>query len=76
MQPSPNADRALADALRKLRTERGLTQEGLAQRAGLTSGAYARIELAQAAPAWATVRRIADALGVSLRELAEAVEAT
>jgi hypothetical protein len=34
-----------------------------------------RLELAQSAPAWATARAIADALGVKLVELAAAVEA-
>ncbi len=36
---------------------------------------YERVELGQAAPSWSTVRSIAAALDVSLRDLAEAVEA-
>jgi len=61
--------------LRRLREERGATQEALAYRSGITTGTLARIELGQASPAWATVRVIAKALGVSLAELARAVEA-
>ncbi len=68
-------DPALAAVLRRLRMERGATQEALAYRSGITTGSLARIELGQASPAWATVREIAAALDVSLVELAEAVEA-
>jgi transcriptional regulator with XRE-family HTH domain len=68
-------DPALAAVLRRLRVERGATQEALAYRSGITTGTLARIELGQASPAWATVREIATALDVSLIELAEAVEA-
>jgi transcriptional regulator with XRE-family HTH domain len=68
------ADPALAATLRRLRIERGDTQEDLAHRAGLTVAAFARIERGNANPTWTTVRRIAVALGVSLTALAEAVE--
>jgi transcriptional regulator with XRE-family HTH domain len=69
-------DPALAAVLRRLRLERGATQEALAYRSGITTGSLARIELGQASPAWTTVRQIAMALDVSMSELAEAVEAT
>jgi transcriptional regulator with XRE-family HTH domain len=65
---------ALAVTLRRMREERGATREVLAFRAGLTAGALAHIELAQAVPRWNTVRRIADALGVDMVELSAAVE--
>jgi transcriptional regulator with XRE-family HTH domain len=68
-------DQALATALRRLRTDRGETQEALAYKAGITTGALARIELGQSNPAWATVRQIAQALDIRLVELAAAVEA-
>jgi transcriptional regulator with XRE-family HTH domain len=68
------ADRALAMTLRRLRNERGDTQEDLAHRAGLTVAAFARIERGHANPTWTTVRRIADALEISLEALGEAVE--
>jgi transcriptional regulator with XRE-family HTH domain len=67
-------DPALATALRRLREDRGMAQEALAFRSGISTGAIARIELGQASPAWVTVSLIADALGVSLVELATAVE--
>ncbi len=73
--PSPSqTDLALATTLRRLRIERGDTQEELAHRAGLTVAAFARIERGRANPTWTTVRRIAAALEVSLAGLAEAVE--
>jgi transcriptional regulator with XRE-family HTH domain len=68
------ADRALAITLRRLRTERGDTQEDLAHRAGLTVAAFARIERGHANPTWTTVRRIAVALEITLAALGEAVE--
>jgi transcriptional regulator with XRE-family HTH domain len=68
-------DPALATVLRRLRVERGTTQEALAYRSGITTGSLARIELGQATPTWTTVRQIAQALDVSLVELAAEVEA-
>jgi transcriptional regulator with XRE-family HTH domain len=68
------ADIALAATVRRMRVERGDTQEDLAHRAGLTVAAFARIERGHANPTWTTVRRIATALEVSLAGLAEAVE--
>lgn len=67
-------DPALAAVVRRVRQERGETQEDLAHRAGLTVAAFARIERGHANPTWTTVRRIAEALDISLAALAEAVE--
>jgi transcriptional regulator with XRE-family HTH domain len=61
--------------LRRLREEKGLSQEALAYRAGITAGSLGRIELGQSSPAWSTVRQIAEALGVTMQELATAIEA-
>jgi transcriptional regulator with XRE-family HTH domain len=72
---SPVVDPDLAAVLRRLREDRGITQEALAARAGITTGSYARVELGQASPAWLTVRQIAKALDVPLAEIARAVEA-
>jgi transcriptional regulator with XRE-family HTH domain len=73
--PKPSKrDCALATVVRRLREQRGQSQEQLGYRAGLTAGALARIELAQSAPAWATVLDIAHALELSLVDLAAAVE--
>jgi DNA-binding XRE family transcriptional regulator len=70
----PGPDEALAAALREMREERAESQEALAHRVGIAAGSLARIELGQASPAWVTVRQIARALNVSMRELGAAVE--
>jgi len=69
-------DAALALVLLSLRRERQQTQEDLAHAAGLTvtAYAYARIERGSANPTWTTVRRIANALEVTIGELGHAVE--
>jgi transcriptional regulator with XRE-family HTH domain len=74
MPRKPVPDPALAAVFKRLRTERGESQEAVAYRSGLSSGSYARIELAQSAPGWDTVRSIAAALEVSMAELGAAVE--
>lgn len=75
MARSPNPDKALAAAVRRLREERGITREALAFHAGITTGSLARIELVQSTPGWDTVRSIARALDISLAALGAAVEA-
>jgi len=72
--PRPAPDEALAAALRELREERDESQETLAARAGITSGTLARIELGETSPEWVTVRQIAEALNLGMRELGAAVE--
>jgi len=74
MPRAPAPDQALAVALRRLREERGLTREAVAFNAGIAVASLARIENAKAAPSWDSVRRIIEALDVSLIELATAVE--
>ena len=74
MSAPTQIDPALAATVRRIRVERGDTQEDLAHRAGLTVAAFARIERGHANPTWTTVRRIAVALEISLTALAEAVE--
>jgi transcriptional regulator with XRE-family HTH domain len=69
------ADPALASVLRKLRDDRGESQEALAYRSGLSSGALGAIELGRTNPSWATVRALARALDVSIAKLARMVEA-
>lgn len=70
------ADEALAATLRAMREERDESREALAYRSGISAGSLARIELGQTSPAWATVRQIARALNMSMRELGAAVERT
>jgi len=67
-------DPALAAVLRRLREDRGLAQEAVAFRAGISTGAVARIELAQSSPSWVTVRQIVKALDVSMGDLGKAVD--
>ena len=74
MSAPATPDAALAHALLSLRRERHQTQEDLAHAAGLTVTAYARIERGSANPTWTTVRRIANALEVTMGELGHAVE--
>jgi transcriptional regulator with XRE-family HTH domain len=64
-QPQP----ALGKAIRQLREERGMTQEALAQDAGVTVGHMSMIERGHSNPTWATVKAIAAALKASLVEL-------
>ena len=71
----PQPDQALAAVLRRLRAEREESQETVAHRAGLTKGALYDIEAGRASPAWSTVRALAGALEVNLRDLGAAVEA-
>lgn len=75
MPRTPVPDPALAAVIRRLREQRGLTQEQLAFGSGITTGSVVRIELGQSVPGWDTVRRLAKALDVSLVQLSEAVEA-
>lgn len=65
---------ALGESLRRLREKRGMTQEAVGHEAGLTLGAYGRIERSEVAPAWPTVRAIARGLGVSMKELGAEVD--
>ena len=67
-------DPALARLLKRLRVERSMTQEQLAFDAGITASALSRIERGLISPGWATVYRLAMALGIRLVELAAALE--
>lgn len=67
-------DFALAALLKRLREERGLTQEQVAFEAGMTASALSRIERGLNSPGWTTVRSITEAMGVSLVELAGDLE--
>jgi transcriptional regulator with XRE-family HTH domain len=67
-------DPALAAAVRRLRLQRGVTQEHLAFEAHVTVSVLSRVKRGVANPHWTTIRRITAALGVSLTELATAIE--
>lgn len=69
-QPQP----ALGAAIRELRQKRGKTLKELAPEAGVTWGTLGVIERGEANPTWGTVQAIADALGVSISDLAKLAE--
>jgi transcriptional regulator with XRE-family HTH domain len=71
MQHSDRPQPALGKAIRQLREKRGATQEGLGADAGVTGRTLSLIEQGHANPKWATVRDIADALNVSMGDLAK-----
>lgn len=66
-QPQP----ALGEAVLQLREKRGITQERLAQDAGVTTGTVSLVERGRSNPSWGTVKAIADGLGESIVELAK-----
>jgi transcriptional regulator with XRE-family HTH domain len=74
MRHSERPQPALGQAIRQLREKRGLTQEQLAEDAGIVGTTISLIERGYANPTWATLRDLADALGVSMVELAKAAE--
>ena len=74
MPPTSAPDPALARVLRRERVRLGKSQEALAHEARVTVATLARIEREHANPTWTTVRRIAAGLGLSLVDLARAVE--
>lgn len=70
----PQAQLALGEAIRTLRSKRGDNQEKLAQAAGITPNMLSLIERGEGNPSWVTVRGIAAALGASVAELAKTAE--
>ena len=59
----------LVERLRQLRAARGLSQEALAQKAHVSRGYLARIELGRHDPTLSVLRRLAKGLRVSVAEL-------
>jgi transcriptional regulator with XRE-family HTH domain len=66
--------RGIAWAVRRIRTDAGLTQNALAKRVGLDPSQVSRLEKGRGNPRWGTVRRVALGLGISLAELATVAE--
>ena len=71
MRHSERPQPALGKAVRQLREKRGYTQTDLAAKAGVADPTLSMIERGHSNPTWATVRDIADALGVSMGQLAK-----
>lgn len=69
-QPQPG----LGTAVRQLREKRGVTQEALAQDAGVTTGTVSLVERGKSNPSWGTVKALAAGLGVAMSELVELAE--
>ena len=59
----------LAMRLKRLRDERGLTQEQLAKRSGVSHGYLARLEIGMHDPSLSTLAKLAKALKVTVDEL-------
>jgi transcriptional regulator with XRE-family HTH domain len=64
----------LGKAIRKLRTEKSLSQETLGHRADIHPTWISHIESGRINPTWGNVRRIARGLGVPLSKLATQAE--
>ena len=60
--------------LRAVRESRGLSQRDLAGRAGLTNGAISLIEQNKSSPSVASLKRLLDAIPMSLSEFFSDVE--
>lgn len=65
---------ALAVAIREIRGRRHLSQESVADAAGLNRKTVGSIERRESIPSFTAVTSIADALGVSLSELVRVYE--
>ncbi|HEY1897562.1 MAG TPA: helix-turn-helix transcriptional regulator [Terracidiphilus sp.] len=59
----------VAGNIRRIRIRKGITQDGLAERAGLNKTHMYRIENAIQSPTMTTLERIAGALGVRMATL-------
>jgi transcriptional regulator with XRE-family HTH domain len=64
----------LGQALRELRTDAGLTQLDLAERAGSDDTYVSRLEHGRIDLGWSTLLRLLRALDVTLVQLADAIE--
>jgi len=62
-------NKKLAKRLKQLREERGLTLEKLAYENGLAKGNLSEIEKGKVDPKLSTLGRIAEGLGISLKDL-------
>lgn len=72
--PPSEGQRGLARAVEELRKKAGLTLAALAERADLPPPLVAAIESGKRDPTWGDMRRIAEALEVSLEALSELAE--
>ena len=71
----PLERRALANAVREVRTRERMSQEAVAEAAGLGRGFLSELESGRRRVSFEAVIAIADALGVTLAELGERIDA-
>ena len=64
-------DKPIGEQLRAWRAARGLSQVALAEKAGVVPVLVARLELGQTDPRLATLRRLAEALKLTVGELVD-----
>jgi transcriptional regulator with XRE-family HTH domain len=69
-----DSNQALARAVKRLRRERGISQEDLAYEAKVTVSTLSRIERGLSSPTLGTLTQIANALSLSPSELVAAAE--
>jgi transcriptional regulator with XRE-family HTH domain len=74
-EPLPRERRALALAVKELRARRGLTQEQLADAAGVSRGYVGELEQGRRRPSFEGVVRVARGLEVELHELIDTFQA-
>ncbi|MGV1047942.1 MAG: helix-turn-helix domain-containing protein [Solirubrobacterales bacterium] len=71
MRHSKDPQQALGAALVSLREEKELSLQQVAKRSGLGVAHYCAVEDGYTNPMWATVRRIAEAIEVSVKDVAD-----
>ena len=67
--PEEQLHRAIGEAVRRLRHERGLTLKQLAERAGLSISQISQVERAESSPSLASLYRLAVALETRVQDL-------
>src|ERR1700749_3323378 len=69
MEPPVDVERRVADRLKALRAERGLTLDELAKRSGVSRSMISLIERAESSPTASVLDRLSAALGVTLASM-------
>ncbi len=66
---STNLLRQFSNKIKRMRTQRGLTQEGLALICNLDRTYIGRLERMERSPSLGTLKKLADGLGITLSDL-------
>jgi transcriptional regulator with XRE-family HTH domain len=74
MPDAPKPLAALGSAIRQLREREGLSQEALADRAGITREWLSKVESGSKSAGWRTLNQIAAGLGVRMIDITALVE--